>query len=225
MSTQADRQVEAPPDRQASAHARELERIRRALHPPEAPPQGEAWNLAELHDLLPDGRALTPAAVLVGLVPRRERLTVLLTLRTSDLRHHAGQVSFPGGRIEATDAGPVAAALREAHEEIGLEPAQVEPLGWLDPLATVTGFRVLPLVAAVAPGFAPVPDPREVATVFEVPLAHLLAPSNLRRVSMDYRGRTRHVLEYLPHEGGARIWGATASMLQNFMDRLAAASR
>ncbi len=205
------------------AHGGELARIRRALHPPGEAPRGGAWNLAELHDLLPAGRALTPAAVLVGLIPRPERLTVLLTLRTSDLRHHAGQVSFPGGRIESGDAGPAAAALREAQEEIGLHPALVEPLGWLDPLATVTGFRVLPLVAVVAAGFAPMPDPGEVAAVFEVPLAHLLTPSNLRRVAMDYRGRTRHVLEYLPHEGGARIWGATASMLQNFMDRLAAA--
>ena len=205
-----------------SAYAGELVRIRRALHPPDAVPPGGPWNLAELQDLLPDGRPLTAAAVLVGLVPRPERLTVLLTLRNSGLRHHAGQVSFPGGRIEPDDPGPVAAALREAQEEIGLAPDQAEPLGWLDPLATVTGFRVLPLVAAVDPGFAPVPDPREVAAVFEVPLAHLLAPANLRRVAMDYRGRTRHVLEYLPHDGGARIWGATASMLQNFMDRLAA---
>ena len=208
-----------------SGHARELARIRRALHPPDAAPPGGPWNLAELQDLLPDGRPLTAAAVLVGLVPRAERLTVLLTLRNSGLRHHAGQVSFPGGRIEPDDAGPVAAALREAQEEIGLAPDQAEPLGWLDPLATVTGFRVLPLVAALDAGFAPVPDPGEVAAVFEVPLEHLLAPANLRRVAIDYRGRTRHVLEYLPHEGGARIWGATASMLQNFMDRLAAASR
>lgn len=208
----------------AAADAQQLARIRAALHPLEAPPQAEPWNLAELHDLLPGGAALTPAAVLVGLVPRPERVAVLLTLRTGDLRHHAGQVSFPGGRIEPGDAGPVAAALREAQEEIGLAPAQAEPLGWLDPLATITGFRVLPLVATVDPGFAPAPDPREVASVFEVPLAHLLAPSNLKRVALDYRGGTRHVLEYLPHEGGARIWGATASMLQNLIDRLAAAA-
>ena len=200
--------------------APELERIRRALHPLQAPPQREAWNLAELDGLLPQDRSLIPAAVLVGLLARPAQLTVLLTLRTEELRHHAGQVSFPGGRIEPDDPGPAAAALREAREEIGLEPTQAVPLGWLDPLATVTGFRVLPLVAAIAADFVPVADPREVASVFEVPLAHLLAPANLKRVALDYRGRTRHVLEYLPHEGGARIWGATASMLQNFMERL-----
>jgi 8-oxo-dGTP pyrophosphatase MutT (NUDIX family) len=209
-----------------TAHAPQLERIRRALHPLQAPPQHNAWNLAELDGLLPDGHSLTPAAVLIGLVPHPKQLTVLLTLRTDELRHHAGQVSFPGGRIEPRAPARVAAALREAHEEIGLEPAQAEALGWLDPLATITGFRVLPLVAVIAADFKPLPDPREVASVFEVPLAHLLAPANLRRVALDYRGSTRHVLEYLPHEGGARIWGATASMLQNFMDRLdAVASR
>lgn len=203
-----------------SPHAARIDAIRRALHPPHAIPTGPAWNQAELEGLLPGDSALVPAAVLVGLVARTDALNVLLTLRTDDLRNHAGQVSFPGGRVEAADPGPAAAALREAREEIGLQPAQVEPLGWLDPLATITGFRVLPLVGLVHGDAEPVPDPREVAAVFEVPLAHLLAPANLRRVPIDYRGRTRYVLEYLPHDGGARIWGATASMLHNFMDRM-----
>jgi 8-oxo-dGTP pyrophosphatase MutT (NUDIX family) len=198
-------------------------RIRQALHPPGDPPTGLPWNLDELEDLLPDPARLVPAAVLMGLVPRAGGLNVLLTLRNSDLRQHAGQVSLPGGRIDATDAGPLAAALREVQEETGIVAAQVQALGWLDPMATITGFRVLPLVARLAPDIAPVADPREVDEVFEVPLAHLLQPANLRRVSIEYRGRTRRVLEYLPHQGGARIWGATASILGNLMERLAAA--
>lgn len=203
-----------------SAQAQTLARIRAALHPLERVPQGDAWNARELDGLLPQGETLRPAAVLLGLVPREAGLSVVLTLRKDDLRHHAGQVSFPGGRIEPGDAGPLDAALREAHEEIALDPASVQPLGWLDPLATITGFRVLPLVAEVDPRTRFVPDPREVASIFEVPLPHLLAPSNLRRVAIQFRGQPRHVLEYLPHDGGARIWGATASMLQNLIDRL-----
>ena len=196
-----------------------LARIRAALHPLDEVPQGEAWNAPELEGLLPHG-ALRPAAVLLAMVPRECGLRVVLTLRKEDLRHHAGQVSFPGGRIDPDDHGPLQAALREAREEIALDPARVQPLGWLDPLATITGFRVVPLVAVLEPDTTFVPDPREVASVFEVPLAHLLAPSNLRRVAIQYRGRPRHVLEYLPHDGGARIWGATASMLQNLIDRM-----
>ena len=195
-------------------------RIRGALHPVDRVPRGEAWNTGELEGLLAGGVELRPAAVLLGLVPRESGLRVVLTLRRDDLRHHAGQVSFPGGRIEAEDAGPLEAALREAREEIALDPAHVQPLGWLDPLATITGFRVVPLVALLDAQARFTPDPREVASVFEVPLVHLLAPSNLRRVAIHFRGAPRHVLEYLPHEGGARIWGATASMLQNFIDRL-----
>lgn len=203
-----------------SAHGTRIDAIRRALHPLHAVPAGPPWNQAELDGLLPGDGTLVPAAVLVGLLPRPGALNVLLTLRTGELRNHAGQVSFPGGRVEPTDPGPAAAALREAREEIGLPPSQVEPLGWLDPLVTITGFRVLPLVGLVHGDAEPVPDPREVAAVFEVPLAHLLTPSNLRRIPIDYRGRTRSVLEYLPHDGGARIWGATASMLHNFMERM-----
>lgn len=197
-------------------------RIRQALNPPGDPPAGPPWNLDELEGLLSDAARLVPAAVMMGLVPRDGGLNVLMTLRNRDLRQHAGQVSLPGGRIDAADAGPLAAALREVREETGIVAAQVQPLGWLDPLATVTGFRVLPLVARLAPDIAPAADPREVDEVFEVPLAHLLHPGNLRRVPIEYRGRTRYVLEYLPHQGGARIWGATASILCNLMERLAA---
>ena len=111
-----------------------------------------------------------------------------MTLRTEDLRHHAGQVSFPGGRIEAGDADPVAAALREAHEEIGLAPAKIEPLGYLDPFDTISGFHVYPVVARIDPGYRPVRDPREVADVFEVPLDYLLDASNIRLVEREFAG-------------------------------------
>lgn len=204
-----------------------LATLQRALHPLDAPPGGPGWNLPELDGLLPEGAARTEAAVLVGLLPRGPGQQVLLTRRTDVLRQHAGQVSFPGGRVEASDGGPLAAALREAHEEIGLSPAQVEPLGWLDPLATITGYRVLPLVARIAPGFTPVPDPGEVADVFEVPLSFLLAPANLSRIDIAFGGRMRHVLEFRPHgdpdgetRAARRIWGATASILANLRDRL-----
>lgn len=194
-----------------------------ALHPLEIAPAGAAWNHAELSDLLP---AATPvaAAVLVGLVPRGDALTVLLTRRTDSLRHHAGQVSFPGGRIEADDGDAIAAAVREAHEEIGLQPTLVSPLGYLDPLITITGFRVLPVVARVDPDFVAAPDPGEVAEVFEVDLDYLMHPDNLERIGMEYRGRQRHVLQYkaAPQAPRQRIWGATASILFNLRERIAA---
>lgn len=197
-------------------------RLREILHPLAAAPTAPGWNAEELRDLLPADAATVEAAVLVGLVPRGNALSVLLTRRTDALRQHAGQVSFPGGRIETGDADPVAAALREAHEEIGLPPASASPWGYLDPLTTITGYRVLPVVAGVDPDFVAVPDPNEVAAVFEVPLDYLMAPENLSRVDIEYRGRARHVLEYSPYEHAAehRIWGATASILFNLRQRL-----
>jgi len=196
----------------------QIANFRRALLSLQAPPSGPAWNRAEHADLLPDGSALAPAAVLVGLVPRDNGWQVMLTVRTDDLRHHAGQVSFPGGRIEAGDADPVAAALREAHEEIGVPAAQVEPLGYLDPFDTISGFHVYPVVARIAPDYRPVRDPREVADVFEVPLDYLLDASNIRLVSREFAGRQRHYHEYA--YARHRIWGATAAMLVNLRERL-----
>jgi 8-oxo-dGTP pyrophosphatase MutT (NUDIX family) len=195
-----------------------------ALHPLHAAPDATPWNRDELADLLGDAPSVE-AAVLVGLVPRAQGLQVLLTRRTDSLRHHAGQVSFPGGRIESADADPVAAALREAHEEIGLGPALAAPLGYLDPMITITGFRVLPVVARIDPDFVAAPDPSEVADVFEVDLGFLMHPDNLERVDLPFRGRVRHVLEFRrpPQAPEQRIWGVTASILFNLRERLARA--
>ncbi|HVI25191.1 MAG TPA: CoA pyrophosphatase [Xanthomonadaceae bacterium] len=197
-----------------------LARLQAALHPLDAPPADAPWNLAGLADLLP-GTEPVAAAVLLGLVPRAAGLQVLLTLRTDGLRHHAGQVSFPGGRIEPEDADACAAAIREAGEEVGLAPVQIAPLGYLDPLATITGFRVLPVVATLDPGYVPAPDPREVAEVFEAPLARLLEPAALVYNRIDWAGRPREVAEFVASVSpGRRIWGATASILDNLRQRL-----
>lgn len=195
--------------------------LRRALHPLSSPPPGEPYNREELRDLMPAGLAPVPAAVLVGIVAGGDVPRVLLTLRTDGLRHHGGQVSFPGGRMEAGDAGPLGAATREAWEEIGLPVEASEPLGYLDPMLTITGFRVTPVVARVDPGFRPRPDPREVAEVFAVPLVDLVAPGNLEARELHVGGRPRHVYEYIgPGAGGRRIWGATALILHNLASRL-----
>jgi 8-oxo-dGTP pyrophosphatase MutT (NUDIX family) len=197
-----------------------LRRIAAALHPLGTMPGGPAWNLDEVAQLLPEPAAM-PAAVLVGLVPREQGMQVLLTRRTDALRLHGGQVSFPGGRIEPGDRDAEAAAIRETVEEIGLAPPQLSPLGWLDPLATVSGFLVQPLVAAVAPDYRPRPDPREVDEVFEVPLDFLMAEANLRRVPLQWQGSERMVLEFADRgQPRLRIWGATASILLNLRQRL-----
>ncbi|GAB6196058.1 hypothetical protein PAGU2595_013650 [Lysobacter xanthus] len=194
-------------------------RLRDALHPLDAPPAGAGWNLDELHDLI-DTATLREAAVLVGLVPRDDGLRVLLTRRDDGLRNHAGQVSFPGGRVDPGDVDAIDAALRETEEEVGIPRGLVTPLGFLDPLATITGFRVLPVVAFIDPGYVARPDPREVADVFEVPLRFLLDPANRAPRRFQHGGRERTVWEYrYPDQ---RIWGATAAMLLNLHDRLEA---
>lgn len=201
----------APPD---------CPRLTAALHPLTRPPQGPEWNRSELEGLVAADATPVPAAVLVGLVPRGPGTQVLLTRRTDGLRQHGGQVSFPGGRIESDDVDAVAAAVRETVEEIGVVAAQITPLGYLDPLLTITGFRVQPVVARLAADYVARPDPNEVAEVFEVPLAFLLDPANLDAQVLDVRGRPRRVLEY--RYPGQRIWGATASMLLNLRQRLEA---
>ena len=195
-----------------------LDRLDRALHPLDAPPAGPGWNRADLFDLLPPEFPLRPAAVLVALVERAGGPHVLLTRRTDGLRHHAGQVSFPGGRIEAGDAGPAAAALREAHEEVGLHASLSVPRGYLDPFVTITGFHVIPVVATVSGGYVPRIDPSEVAEAFEVPLTFVLDPGNVHERDVEWEGRRRRLLEF--HYGPHHIWGATAAMLVNFRKRL-----
>lgn len=172
---------------------------------------------AEIEAMRPPGAMLTRAAVLIPVV-RREPLTVLLTQRTEALPSHAGQIAFPGGKIDTTDADPVAAALREAEEEIGLARGLVDPLGYLDPYRTGTGFIILPVVALVDPLFSARPNPNEVSEVFEVPLGFLMDAANHERHSRVWNGRERHFYA-MPYERRF-IWGATAGMIRNMHERL-----
>jgi 8-oxo-dGTP pyrophosphatase MutT (NUDIX family) len=162
--------------------------------------------------LFPD-RALVPAAVLIPLVNHPGGLTILLTLRTAHLADHGGQISFPGGRVEASDADENAAALREANEEVGIDPATVKILGRLDTYVTRTGFRVEPVVGVVRPPLQLQADPHEVAEIFEVPLDFLIDPANRRRDSRIFEGSERFFWA-IPFEN-RYIWGATAGMLVN----------
>ena len=173
-------------------------------------------------------RTPTHASVLVGLV-QRDELTVLLTQRTDHLNDHPGQVSFAGGRVESHDTDATATALREAHEEIGLEASFVDVLGAMPSYTTGTGFIVTPIVALVQPGFTVNADPFEVAEVFEVPLAFLMNPANHRRHAIDVAGVRREFLSMpwdgVDEQGQPRryfIWGATAAMLRNLYRFLAA---
>ena len=189
----------------------DLERLRASLLA--EPPTG--------HFVQEDGaldQPLTPAAVLFPIVLRDAGQTVLLTQRTAHLRDHAGQISFPGGRVEAHDATPIDTALRETEEEIGLSRERVEIVGFLPEYRTGTGFRVTPVVALVTPPFDLQPDPFEVAEIFEVPLAFLLDPANHQRHSLHYRGALRNYFA-MPY-GEYFIWGATAGMIRSLSERL-----
>jgi len=162
---------------------------------------------------------VTPAAVLVPIVDHPSGLTVIFTQRTSHLKAHSGQVSFPGGRAEPADPTPEFTALREAQEEIGLALERVEVLARLPEYNTRTGFRVTPIVGLLTPPVQLAPDPREVEEVFEVPLAFLLDPRNHQRETRELQGRT--VAYYVMRHGGHTIWGATAGMLVNLYRHLA----
>jgi 8-oxo-dGTP pyrophosphatase MutT (NUDIX family) len=158
-----------------------------------------------------------PAAVLVPITDRAEP-GLILTRRTATLRRHPGQVAFPGGRIDPEDGGPIAAALREAEEEIGLPPTQVEVVGTADRYRTVTGYDVTPVVGVVPAGLALVPAEAEVAAVFEVPLAFVMDSANQLEATARYQGHERRYYEILWQEH--RIWGATAAMIVNLARRL-----
>jgi 8-oxo-dGTP pyrophosphatase MutT (NUDIX family) len=159
-----------------------------------------------------------PAAVLLPIMAHAAGTTVLLTRRCDDLPSHGGQVAFPGGKIEPQDPSPLAAALREAEEEVGLAPANVDIVGYLDLYRTGSGFAIVPAVALVDPAAALRPDPSEVAAIFEVPLAFLMEAANHQRHSRMWRGmmRTYYAMPYGEHY----IWGATAGILRNLYDRV-----
>ena len=163
----------------------------------------------------PSARA---AAVLVPIVDRGATAGVILTTRSSALRKHAGQVAFPGGSIDPTDASPEAAALRESFEEIGLEAGFVETVGRLPRYSTTTGFKITPVLAIVRPGFTLTPNPDEVADVFEVPLDFLMDAANHISESRVWQGRERHY--YVMPFGDRHIWGVTAGIIRTLYERL-----
>jgi 8-oxo-dGTP pyrophosphatase MutT (NUDIX family) len=158
-----------------------------------------------------------PAAVLIGIV-QREEPTVLLTQRSADLHEHAGQIAFPGGKIDAIDKSPLDAALREAEEEVGLSRCYVDPIGYLDLYGTGFGFRILPTVARVRPGFSLKINHSEVVDAFEVPLAFLMNPANHHVHSKEFRGMERSY--YAMPFAERYIWGATAGMLRVLYERI-----
>jgi len=160
-----------------------------------------------------EGVRVTDAAVLVPLVDRGGAIKVLFTQRTAHLSDHAGQISFPGGRVEAADAGREETALRETEEEIGLPRARIALIGRLPDYEIPSGFRITPVVGWIEPPFDLRPDPFEVAEIFEAPLGYFLDPGNYQRRQYHFRGRHRHYMA-IPYEG-RYIWGATAGMLYN----------
>jgi 8-oxo-dGTP pyrophosphatase MutT (NUDIX family) len=188
----------------------------KALLPLSAPTDTPGWNHADMSELLGTAQR-RPAAVLLALrdggSPR-----LVLTVRTDNLQSHAGQVALPGGRADPGDTDALATALRESEEEIGLDRAQVTPLGYLDNFDTISGYRITPVVARIAERSQLKAAPAEVAEVFEVPLAFFLDPANLHRYTMEFRGHRREMVEFV--HGGHRIWGATAAILLNLLKRM-----
>lgn len=168
--------------------------------------------------VLPAGRVLRPASVLVALVEKPGGVDIVLTKRSSRLRHHPGQIAFPGGKQDADDDSPIATALREAEEEIGLPQSHVEILGTMAPHETVTGFTVTPVFGHVRHGFMPTPEAGEVEEIFTVPLAHVIDPALYRVEGRRWRGQMRsyYVVPYGPYY----IWGATARILRALADRM-----
>ncbi|MYZ46731.1 CoA pyrophosphatase [Propylenella binzhouense] len=205
----------AEPARYGAADFRR--RVTERLLPDRGAAVGDHSINPEIADLF-HGIPRRPAAVLVPVVAREPEATVILTTRTDTLSSHAGQIAFPGGRIDPEDEGPVAAALREAREEIGLDPAFVETLALGPDYLSGSGFHVAPVLALVRPGFRLHPNPHEVQDVFEVPLGFLMDAANHRKASRVWQGATRHFFE-MPY-GERYIWGLTAGILRALYERL-----
>lgn len=193
-----------------------IARIRAAIRPLTDIPVDLCRPAIQFADLIPEN--LRPAAVLVPIVMRANSLNLLFTRRTEALRQHAGQISFPGGAIDLDDGDAIDAALRETWEETGIAPSFVEPIGYLDRLDTISAFSITPVVAVVSEGFVIRPEPGEVAEVFEVPLDYILHPGRMQSVPIEWRGHMRQIDEF--HYESRRVWGATATILRNLIERL-----
>ena len=191
--------------------------VPRALTDPNITPQRGDHDVDPVMRKIAEVRPIRPAAVLVAVIDHPEP-TVLLTQRAQHLPQHPGQISFPGGKIETDDASPLDSALREAEEEIGLDRTLVEPLGYLDLYMTTLGYRIMPTVARLEPGFSLTLNTGEVDAAFEVPLSFLMNQDNVERHARDWQGMTRHY--YAITFGERYIWGVTAGILRNMHDRI-----
>jgi 8-oxo-dGTP pyrophosphatase MutT (NUDIX family) len=194
-----------------------LARVREKLDPPVG--HGRLQEYGDMEFLSPEEVAIIrPAAVLFGILPRKEGATALLTLRPDTMADHAGQVAFPGGKVDPIDLDEVAAALREAHEEVGIAPEDVDVLGKGAAYVTGTKYRITPVVGLLPHDFVPVPEPGEVAAVFETPLDFLMNTANHHTGEAFYRGKHRTYYE-MPHNG-YRIWGVTAGIIRRLYQTL-----
>lgn len=192
-------------------------RVRAKLDPPVG--QGRLTEYGDMDFLSPEEVAIIrPAAVLFGVIPRREGPTALLTLRPDTMADHAGQVALPGGKVDPLDLDEVAAALREAHEEVGIAPKDVDVLGKGAPYITGTRYRITPVIGLLPHDFVPVPEPGEVAAVFETPLEFLMNTANHTTGHAFYKGQNRTYYE-MPHNG-YRIWGVTAGIIRRLYQTL-----
>jgi 8-oxo-dGTP pyrophosphatase MutT (NUDIX family) len=187
------------------------------LSDPDAVPSRGDHDLDPVSKAMAAVRPIKPAAVLIPIVDRDEPM-VLLTQRTAHLPQHAGQISFPGGKIDPTDATPLAAALREADEEIGLPADVIDPIGYLDVYMTTLGYRIVPVVARVRPGFSLTLNPGEVDDAFEVPLSFMMEAANHQTHSREWQGlmRTYYAIPF----GERYIWGVTAGIFRNLYERI-----
>ncbi len=188
-----------------------------ALNDPSMIPRRGDHDVDPVMEKIAAVRPIRPAAVLVGIVDHPEP-TVLLTQRAQHLPDHPGQISFPGGKIDKTDRDPLHSALREAEEEIGLSRDNVEPVGYLDLYMTTLGYRIVPVIARVRPGFQLALNTAEVDEVFEVPLAYVMDIANMQTHSRDWNGITRHF--YAITFGQRYIWGVTAGIIRNLYERI-----